>query len=169
MKPRNDHELLWNMIKDIRFGMLTHRHPDGTLHAHPLTTQDKSLGEDGLLHFFVSRQTELGQRLRLDGNVNIAYVDPSKDVYVSLAAHATVKDDAALKKRLFNALDKAWFPGGADDPNLELVEVQIRHAEYWNAKDSKLTQLLKVATAAATHQQAHVGEHRELHVGERQP
>ncbi|HEY0887596.1 MAG TPA: pyridoxamine 5'-phosphate oxidase family protein, partial [Ramlibacter sp.] len=64
MKPRNDHELLWNMIKDIRFGMLTHRHPDGTLHAHPLTTQDKSLGEDGLLHFFVSRQTELGQRLR---------------------------------------------------------------------------------------------------------
>lgn len=169
MKPRNDHELLWNMIKDIRFGMLTHRHSDGSLHAHPLTTQDKSLGEDGLLHFFVSRQTELGQRLRLDGNVNIAYVDPAKDVYVSLAAHATVKEDAALKKRLFNALDKAWFPGGADDPNLELVEVQIRHAEYWNAKESKLTQLLKIATAAATHQQAHVGEHRELHVGEQRP
>ena len=169
MKPRNDHELLWNMIKDIRFGMLTHRHPDGSLHAHPLTTQDKSLGEDGLLHFFVSRQTELGQRLRQDGNVNIAYVDPAKDVYVSLAAHATVKEDEALRKRLFNALDKAWFPGGVDDPNLELVEVQIRHAEYWNAKESKLTQLLKIATAAATHQQAHVGEHRELHVGEQRP
>ena len=167
MKPKTDHELLWNMIKDIRFGMLTHRRPDGTLHAHPLTTQNKSLGDDGVLHFFVSRQTELGQRLRLDGNVNIAYVDPSKDVYLSLAGQASIKDDAALKQRLFNALDRAWFPGGADDPNLELVEVQIRHAEYWNTKESKLTQLLKVATAAATHQQANVGEHRELHVGDR--
>lgn len=167
MKPKTDHELLWNMIKDIRFGMLTHRHPDGSLHAHPLTTQNRSLGEDGLLHFFVSRQTELGQRLRLDGNVNIAYVDPSKDIYLSLAGHASIKDDVALKQRLFSALDKAWFPGGVDDPNLELVEVQIRHAEYWNVKESKLTQLLKVATAAATHQQVHIGEHRELHVGER--
>ena len=167
MKPKTDHELLWNMIKDIRFGMLTHRHPDGSLHAHPLTTQNRSLGEDGLLHFFVSRQTELGQRLRLDGNVNIAYVDPAKDIYLSLAAHASIKDDVALKQRLFNALDKAWFPGGVDDPNLELVEAQIRHAEYWNVKESKLTQLLKVATAAATHQQVQIGEHRELHVGER--
>ena len=54
---------LWELIKDTRFGMLSHRHPDGKLHAHPLTTMNKELGADGVLYFFVSRSTELGTRL----------------------------------------------------------------------------------------------------------
>lgn len=35
------HETLWDLIKDIRFGMFTHRNAAGMLHAHPLTTQNK--------------------------------------------------------------------------------------------------------------------------------
>lgn len=165
-EPKTDHDRLWHLIKDIRFAMLTHRHADGSLHAHPLTMQNKGIDELGVLHFFVARATEVGQRLRMDGNVNVSFVDPAKDVYVSVAGQASIRDDRALKHRLFNALDRAWFPGGADDANLELIEVRIQHAEYWDVKESKLTQLLKIATAAATHSQAHVGEHGTLHVGE---
>ncbi len=164
MTPKNDHDLLWQMIKDIRFAMLTHRHADGSLHAHPMTTQNKSIEQDGQLYFFMSRTTEVGQRLRTDGNVNVAYADHSKDIYVSLSGQAGISEDADLKQRLFHALDKAWFPGGWQDPNLELVVVRIGHAEYWNVKESKLTQLLKIATAAATHQRVEVGEHRDLDV-----
>jgi general stress protein 26 len=165
-EPKTDHDRLWQLIKDIRFAMLTHRHGDGTLHAHPLTMQNRSLDERGIVHFFVARTSEIGERLRMDGNVNISFVDPGQDIYVSVAGQATINEDKALKQRLFNALDRAWFPGGVDDPNLELVEVRIRHAEYWDVKESKLTQLLKLATAAATHTQAHVGRHGELHLGE---
>jgi len=32
------HDTLWKLIKDIRFGMLTHRTSTGMLHAHPLKT-----------------------------------------------------------------------------------------------------------------------------------
>lgn len=167
MKAKTDHDLLWRMIKDIRFVMLTHRHSDGTLHAHPMTLQNRSLDDRCMLHFFVARLTEVGQRLRVDANVNVAFVDRERDIYVSVAGEATVSDDKDLKHRLFNALDRGWFPGGPDDPNLELISVRVQHAEYWNAKETKLTQLLKIATAAVAHQQAHVGEHRELHVGEK--
>ncbi len=166
MKPKTDHDLLWHMIKDMRFAMLTHRHADGSLHAHPMTMQNKSLDEQGMLYFFVARPTEVGQRLRTDGNVNVSFVDPAKDIYVSIAGQAGVQEDLALKQRLFNALDRAWFPGGADDANLELVAVRIQQAEYWDVRESKLTQLFKLATAAVTHSPAHVGDHRELHVGE---
>jgi general stress protein 26 len=166
MKPKTDHDLLWQMIKDIRFAMFTHKHADGTLHAHPMTTQNKSVEADGLLYFFVARESEVGQRIKVDGNVNVAYADHAKDVYISVSGQASVSDDADMKQRLFNALDKAWFPGGWQDPSLELVVVQIRHAEYWNAKESKLTQLFKIASAAVRHEQVHVGEHKELHVGE---
>src|SRR5947208_1856897 len=73
------HKRLWELIKHMRFGMLTHRHSNGSLHAHPLTTQNKSLEQDMTLYFFVSKKTELGQRLMADGNVNVSYSDPTKD------------------------------------------------------------------------------------------
>jgi general stress protein 26 len=152
---------LWKLIKPIRFGMLAHRHADGGLHAHPMTTQNTSLKAGEPLYFFASRKTELGQRLRQDGNVCVTYGDLKEDVWVSISGQARISEDMATKKSLFNALDKAWFPGGAEDPDLELVEIEIQHAEYWNVKESKATQLLKMATAAVTGERPDMGEHRE--------
>jgi general stress protein 26 len=155
---------LWKLIKDIRYAMLTHRHPDGKLHSHPLTTQNRSLDPGDPLSFFVSKKSELGQRIQADGNVCVNYSDHDKDVYVCVSGQAVVNDDLATKKRLFNALTKAWFPGGVEDPDLELVEVKIEHAEYWNVKESKTTQLFKIASAAVSGEEPKLGEHRELHV-----
>lgn len=164
MSEKNPHDRLWQLIKDIRFGMLTHRHADGSLQSHPLTTQNKSLGENGILYFFVSKSTEVGQRLRQDGNVNVAYADPHKDAYVSIAGHARISEDLDAKKRLFNPMAKAWFPGGPEDPDMELVEVVIQHAEYWDVKESKVTQLMKMAAAAVSGERPHMGEHKEVAV-----
>ena len=43
--------------------------------------------------------------------------------------------------------------------------MKIEHAEYWNTKESKVTQLFKIAAAAATGTQAQMGEKKELHLG----
>jgi len=155
---------LWELIKDIRFAMLTHRHADGSLHAHPLTTQNRSLKPGEPLYFFVSKQSEVGQRLRADGNVCLSYADLKEDRWISVSGNATISEDMDTKKKLFNALSKAWFPGGAEDPDLELVEVRIVSAEYWDIKESKVTQLMKMATAAVTGNKPEMGEHRELNV-----
>ncbi len=155
---------LWELIKDIRFAMLTHRHADGSLHSHPLTTQNRSLKPGEPLYFFVSKQTEVGQRLGADGNVCLSYADLKEDRWISVSGQATISEDMDTKKKLFNALAKAWFPGGAEDPDLQLVEVRIVNAEYWDIKESKVTQLLKMATAAVTGNKPDMGEHRELHV-----
>lgn len=157
---------LWELIKDARFAMLTHRHEDGSLHAHPLTTQNRSLKPGEPLYFFVSKQTEVGKRLRADGNVCLSYANLKEDQWVSISGHAAISEDMDTKKKLFNALAKAWFPEGAEDPDLELVEVRIAAAEYWDIKESKVTQLLKMATAAVTGNKPELGEHRELHVAE---
>lgn len=160
--PNPAQQTLWDLIKEIRFGMMTHRHPDGSLHAHPLTTQNRSL-DDGMLYFFVSRITQLGQRITLDGDVNITYCDTHKDHYVSVAGHARLSHDLALRERLFNALSRAWFPGGPADPNLDLLAVQILHAEYWNISESKVKQLFKLAAAAVTGHPPRIGEHQAVH------
>jgi general stress protein 26 len=142
--------------------MLAHRHADGSLHSHPLTTQNKSLAEDGCLYFFVSKSTEVGQRLQQDGNVNLSYANPDKDTWVSVTGTARVLDDMAKKKELFNPMAKAWFPSGPEDPDMELVEVRIGEAEYWNIKQNKLLQMIKMGKSAVTGKQPSMGEHKEV-------
>jgi general stress protein 26 len=161
----HDHETLWDLIKDIKFGMLTHRHSDGSLQGHPLTTQNKSIDENSTLYFFNSKKSEMASRLAEDNQVNVAYADTGADNYVSIAGKAVLSSDQATKERLFNAIAKAWFPGGVNDPDLQLLEVRITHAEYWNAKDSKLTQLFKMAKSAITGEPPkNMSEHKELKV-----
>lgn len=161
----SDQATLWELIKDIKFGMLTHRHRDGSLQGHPLTTQNKSIDEGSVLYFFISNKSGMASRLREDGNVNMSYADTSSDNYVSIAGTASISDDQAKKEELFTPLAKAWFSGGATDPDLALLEVRIVHAEYWNAKDSKVTQLFKMAKSAITGERPqNMSEHKELNV-----
>ncbi len=163
---RNDksvQDTLWNLIKDIRFGMLTHRTASGTLHAHPLTTQSKGLDGQSELHFFISQKGELYERLQTDGQVNLTYSDPGADSYVSLSGDARFSNDQALKESLWSPMAKAWFPEGVNDPDLALLVVRAHHAEYWDVKESKMVQLFKMAKAAVTGQPpTGLGEHREI-------
>ncbi|WP_295856810.1 pyridoxamine 5'-phosphate oxidase family protein [uncultured Xylophilus sp.] len=161
----SDHAKLWDLIKDIKFGMFTHRHGDGRLHSHPLTTQNQSLDEGAVLYFFVSRSSEIAARVREDGNVNIAYAHPGKDSYVSVSGEARDVEDRATVERLWTKMAEAWFPGGPTDPDLQLLEVRIIGAEYWDVTDSKVTQLFKMAKSVVTGKPPQdLGEHKELRV-----
>ena len=165
MSNKTDHETLWDLIKDVKFGMLTHRHRNGELHAHPLTTQNKSIDEGADLYFFISEKSGVAERLREDSNVGVGYSDPGSDVYVSVSGKASFSNDQATKERLFSTLAKAWFPGGVNDPDLALLVVKISHAEFWNVKESKATQLFKMAKAAMTGEPPKdMGEHKKLNL-----
>lgn len=157
------HETLWKLIKDIRFGMLTHRTASGMLHAHPLTTQNRQLDEHTELYFFISKSGELYERLLTDGEVNVSYASPEDDSYVSLSGQARFNEDRAQKEALWSPMAKAWFPGGVMDPDLALLVVRIRHAEYWDVDESKMVQLFKMVKAAITGEPPRdLGEHKEL-------
>jgi len=161
----NDHAKLWELIKDTRFGMLTHRHGNGLLNSHPLTTQNKSIDEAATLYFFIPKDGEIAQHLPHDNVVNVAYANTSKDSYVSVAGHASLLDDQAKKETLFTPMAKAWFPSGPTDPNLGLLCVQIANAEYWDVDDSKMVQVYKMMKAAVTGEPPrNLGEHKKINL-----
>ncbi|MET3494690.1 pyridoxamine 5'-phosphate oxidase family protein [Variovorax boronicumulans] len=158
-------EKLWELIKDTRFGMLTHRHADGQLHSHPLTTQNKDIDEGATLYFFVPKTGDIARHVASDPTVNIAYANTDADSYVSVAGHAALLEDPAKKEALFNPMAKAWFPDGPTDPNLGLLAVSILFAEYWDVDDSKMVQLYKMAKAAVTGEPPkNLGEHKKVSV-----
>lgn len=165
MSHTSDHEKLWELIKDIKFGMLAHRHSDGMLHSHPLTTQNKSIDEGAVLYFFISAASEIATRIASDGNVNVSYSDPGADSYVSISGTGQIVNDLAKKEHFWSPMNKAWFPGGPTDEDLALLEVRISHAEYWDVADSKMVQLAKMAKAAVTGERPrNLGEHKELNL-----
>ena len=164
-QPTNE-KTLWTLIKDIKFGMLTHLHTDGQLHSAPLTTQNKADDEGAALYFFISRKSEMAQCVAADGKVNVAYSHPGDDRYVSVSGHARVVEDQTKKDYLFTPFAKAWFAGGATDPDLALLQVDIGHVEYWDVKESKMMQLAKMAKAAITGEPVKkMGEHKEFSLG----
>ena len=154
---------LWQLIKDIRFSMFTVRHANGHLHSRPMTTQNASVEDDNSLWFFMSRGSESVADLCREGSVNVAYADLGNDRYVSVSGNATVVEDLAKKRQLWSKMAQAWFPGGAEDTDLALVQVKISHADYWDVKENKLVQLMKIAHAAVTGKPpSSMGEHGEV-------
>ena len=164
MSTTDEQAKLWELIKDTRFGMLTHRHDDGQLHSHPLTTQNKKLDEGGTLYFFVPKDGDIARhvvddpsqrglcqhrrgQLCLDLRPGRAGRGPGQE-------GGTVQDDG-----------QGWFPHGAAIRTWACWPSDIVDAEYWDVKDSKMVQLLKMATAAVTGKPpTDLGEHRKLDV-----
>lgn len=147
----NPRSTLWELIKDIRFAMITHVHSDGRLRACPMTTANKEgMDEDQHLYFLIGKDSMLAQCLANPAQINIAYADPDEDSYVSVAAFARISDDMALKEKLFSPMAKSWFPDGPTDPRLAVLVARAEHAEFWDVKQSKLVQLFTMAKAAVT-------------------
>lgn len=158
-------EKLWDLIKDIKFAMFTTRHRNGHLHSRPMTTQNSRIDEDTSLWFFMSRRSEVVADIAAEPVVGVTYADTDADDYVSVSGQARIVEDTARKRRLWNKMTEAWFPKGVDDPDLALVQVSITHADYWEAKDSKLTQLFKMAKSAVTgHPPADMAEHGRVNM-----
>ncbi len=161
--PTAAREHLSGLVKDIKFGMFTSRHGNGHLHSRPMTLQNKEIGADASLWFFMSRSNDAVADLAKDPAVNVSFADPSDDSYVSVTGNASVVEDMAKKEELFSTMAKAWFPRGVTDPDLALVRVKIVHAGYWDIEKSKIVQLYDMAKAAMTGEPpTDLGEHTEV-------
>lgn len=152
----------WELIKDIKFAMFTAHASDGHMHSRPMTTQNKRDDRANVLWFFMSRSSEPVLDIARNANVNVAYADPGRDAYVSVAGSARLVDDIARKKALWNTAVQAWFPGGATDPDVALIAVTLEHVECWDVDSNKMVQLFKMKKAAMTGVRPEMGEHREL-------
>lgn len=149
MDDRQDNiKKLHDLIKDIRFAMLTTVEDDGTLRSRPMATQEFEF--DGDLWFFTSADAPKVKEAQHDRHVNVSYSDPNNQKYVSVSGKAELVRDRAKIEELWNPLFKAWFPDGLDDPNLALLKVNVDKAEYWDSPSSKVVRLLGFAKAIVT-------------------
>lgn len=148
------------LIHAQKVAMLTTVEEDGSLRARPMWTQDAE--PDGKLWFMTYADSAKTHELEHDGHVNVAYVDPDSDTYVSVSGLATLVRDPDRARRLWRPLYRAWFPNGPEDPNLTFLRVEVQRAEYWDQGSRRMVQLFGYLKALFTGHRHLPGGHAEL-------
>src|SRR6187551_123572 len=105
-----------SLISDIKFCMLTTVNDDGSMNSRPMATLkiDKNTF-DGTLWFFTKKDSAKVHSIEHDDHVNLAYVDPDEQKYISVAGRAFLITDKEKMKELWNTLFMAFFPDGLKD------------------------------------------------------
>ncbi len=141
-------ERLKELIEDLKVAMLTTVHSDGSLRSRPMMTQD--LDSDGTLWFFTGRDGQKSDDIIHHGEVNLSFSNPGDNKFVSISGNAQLVFDKEKAKELWTPFAKAWFPDGVDDPNLALIKVDVKGAEYWDVKSGFMVQLIGFVKATFT-------------------
>ena len=146
-----------DLIKEIKFGMLTTLHADDSLHSRPMTTLQ--MDSDGCLWFFASDRSWAADDIDEKSRVNIAYARVAKQDYLSVSGNAQIVRDRDKMQALWTPWIKPWFQDGLDDPDLILLKVEIDAADYWEAPGSMVKRLYGLAKGMLTGNTDALGEH----------
>ena len=144
------------LVKEIKFAMLTTQCPDGSLHSRPMSTLQ--MDEDGHLWFFTSQQSTKIADIDEHCEVNLAYSRTDKQDYLSVSGTAQVIRDRAKMEALWTPWLKPFFQDGLDDPDLILLKVRMDEADYWDAPGSAVKRLYGLCKGALTGNTDALGE-----------
>ena len=142
---------LHELIKDIRFAMLTTIEEDGTLRSRPMATQEFDF--DGDLWFFTYGSAHKVEEVQHNQHVNISYAEPKDQKYVSVSGTAQLVRDRQKIEDLWNPLFKAWFAKGLDEPDLALLKLTLHRPSgrgFFHHRDSQAVPLRKLYTVCPT-------------------
>jgi len=153
----SSNDKLWSLIRQIRVAMLTTETEDGSLRSRPMMT----LQADGAsLWFYTSRSAPKGGEIEDHHAVNLSFSDPQSQIYVSVSGRARLVDDRTRIRALWNDYAKLFFPQGADDPDLALLEVMVEGAEYWDSDQAAMRRLEREGPEAVS--PSDLGDNRKL-------
>lgn len=151
-------EKVWDMIKDIKVAMMVTMDAEGHHFARPMVAQKPDEHED--LWFFTSADSAKIQEIIANPEVLLAYAAPDGNAYISISGEAAVVQDRAKIDELWSESLKAWWPKGKGDPNVILICVTPRSAEYWDGPASTVVQAFGYLKARITGNPEEMGENK---------
>lgn len=135
------------LLEGFDMAMLVTRTDDGDLRGRPMAVAD--LDEDGSLWFLTQRDAPKIDEIAHDSHVGVVMQGDFK--YISISGKAKTVEDRAKVAELWSEGWKTWFPGGKDDPKLQLLKVEPNAGEYWdNSWSSGIKYLFKAGKAFLT-------------------
>jgi general stress protein 26 len=160
MKQLDNVEFLKERADKIKTAMLTTYTTAHGFHSRPMGTAD--LDAEGNFWFFTNEYSEKVAEISLDNKVSLTYADHSDNTYLSIKGVASVVDDKAKMKQLWNPYVEAFFPDGINDPKLTLLKIHATDAEYWETTQNKVILAFNFIKATVMGDKFDAGKHGTL-------
>ncbi len=152
-----DSERVWELMEKIGICMLTTWDGQET-RARPMGANLRR--KEDAVCFLTDARHHIDDLIRRFPKVCLAFADTHAQKYVSVSGEAEVSNDRAKIKDLWSPVAKAYWDD-PDDPNIRLLTVSPRDAEYWDGPGTVVS-YVKMAAAAAIGSRPDLGENRKV-------
>ena len=99
--------------------------------GQPMTAQLDGDRKEGPIYFFSAKDTELVQDMGGRHRATAHFASKGHDLFAAIDGELVADNDPATIERLWNRFVAAWFEGGKDDPNLQLLRFEPDRAQIW--------------------------------------
>ncbi|MES2668591.1 MAG: pyridoxamine 5'-phosphate oxidase family protein [Patescibacteria group bacterium] len=158
MDTKESFEKIAKKMEGMRTCMFATRSSEG-LKARPMAMQDVEF--EGSVWFMTDKRSNKCREIEADPAVGLEYAHGNGVRFVSITGTASFAYDKEKIHEFWNPFYKAWFEN-EDDPNITLIEVKVKRAEYWDNKGGKVGGLADMAIGAVTGEANTLDEHEVL-------
>ncbi len=159
--PDNNIERVWDVVEKAGIGMLTTRFGGG-LRARPL--EPRLDREAGVIRFVTDIRGAKDDEIEAAPDACFIVIETGDKAYLSITGRAVIVRDRATAARIWKKTDNVWWPRGADDPNVRVLEFHPATAELWDGPSSAVVAAFEFAKARITGQKPNLGENRKIRV-----
>jgi general stress protein 26 len=100
-------------------------------HSRPMTAQFIDDQETGPIWFFTSKEHAMVRAMGSRHRSIIQFESKGHELFASIHGDLVPDNDRATLDKLWNKFIAAWFPGGKEDPNLQLIRFDPERAQVW--------------------------------------
>ena len=134
-----------SLLKKLNTAMLVTHTGDAGFHARPMALA--AVEDDGQIWFISGKDTAKIHEIEIDSHVHIVAQD-GDSAFLSLTGRASLIGDREKIAHLWKEPFRVWFPGGKDDPDIELISVHPERGEFWDSTGTNRCRYLWEAAKA---------------------
>lgn len=146
MNKQEQIDKIQDVIKNVKFAMMSTVNSKGDVHAWPMTTSETSIGAKEIW-FIGDKTSDVVKDIQDNPKIGLSYASEDEKNYVSVSANAELSSDQAKLEELWSPVYNAFFEHGKEDPNVQLIKVVPHGVECWLSGSSTVN-MFKMAAAA---------------------
>lgn len=118
---------------------------DGSSGARPMAVRE--VDDAGNFWFLSAKDTHKDHEVQVDAEVRLYFQDAEHADFLEVTGRATVSQDRARIKQLWEPGLKNWFTEGENDPRISVIKVTPEDGYYWDTRDRDLASGIRMFIA----------------------
>ncbi|AXI42850.1 pyridoxamine 5'-phosphate oxidase family protein [Sulfitobacter sp. SK011] len=151
-------EKFWDRLEDTRTGMMAAEGARAVPMSHYVDDDTK----EPVIWFITAKGTDLAKAATKGAAGEYIISSNDEALYARIEGHVRISTDAAKLDEIWNGIAAAWFEGGKQDDDVQLIRFDLTEAEVW-ATGGSLKFLYEVAKAHLTDSKPDMGDHGTIH------